>query len=100
MVKFLAPLLSKKVPFLANIRCCPHFLDKPLPNFTLYLFKSNIQPCIYQKCCSKSNMVTMDHKHFPENSSSAALNTLPNTIIYLNALKYLNIRLRHLLTGP
>ena len=38
----------------------------------------------------------MDHGLVPENSSSAALNTLPNTIIYLKAVKYLNIRLRQI----
>ena len=39
----------------------------------------------------------MDHSFTLENSSSAAAYTLPNTIIYLKAVKYLNIRLRHLL---
>ena len=27
VVKFLVPLFSKKVSFLANIGCCPNFLD-------------------------------------------------------------------------
>ena len=36
----------------------------------------------------------MDYELVLENTSLAALNTLPNTIIYLKALKYLNIRLR------
>ena len=35
----------------------------------------------------------MDHELVLKNSSSAA-NTLPNTIIYLKAIKYLNIRQR------
>ena len=42
------------------------------------------------------NILTMDHKLVPENSSSAAVNTLPNTIICLKAKKYLNIRLRQI----
>ena len=41
-------------------------------------------------------MDTMDHKLVLENSSSAGVNTLPNTITYLMAIKYLNIRLRHI----
>ena len=36
----------------------------------------------------------MDHDLVLENSSSAAVYTLSNNIIYLKALKYLNIRLR------
>ena len=31
----------------------------------------------------------MDHERVTENSSSAAVYTLPNTIIYLKAVKYL-----------
>ena len=38
----------------------------------------------------------MDHELVPEYSSSAAVNTLPNTIIYLKTDKYLNIRLRQI----
>ena len=38
----------------------------------------------------------MDHKLVPEYSSSAAVNKLPNAIIYLKAEKYLNIRLRQI----
>ena len=41
------------------------------------------------------SMLTMDHKLL-ENSSSAGVNTLLNTIIYLMTVKYLNIRLRHI----
>ena len=37
--------------------------------------------------------MTMEHQLTLENSSSAAVNTLPITIIYLKAVKYLNIRL-------
>ena len=36
----------------------------------------------------------MDHELAFENSSSTAVYTLPNTIIYLRAENYLNIRLR------
>ena len=42
----------------------------------------------------------MDHEHVLENSSLAAVNTLPNTIRYLKAVKYLNIRLTDLLNQP
>ena len=44
----------------------------------------------------------MDYKLVLDNSSSAAVYTLPNTIIYLKAIKFLNIRLRQidLLNGP
>ena len=38
---------------------------------------------------SESNILTMDHERVTENSSSAAVYTLPNTIIYLKAVKYL-----------
>ena len=40
--------------------------------------------------------MTMDHEHDFENSSSAAVYTLSNTIMYLKAVKYLNIRLRQI----
>ena len=36
----------------------------------------------------------MEHKLVLENSNPAAFYTLPNTIIYLKAIKYVNIRLR------
>ena len=38
----------------------------------------------------------MDHEIVLENSSSAAVYTLRNTIIYFKAVKYLNIRLREI----
>ena len=38
----------------------------------------------------------MDHEFAPENFSLAAVNTLPNTVIYLKAIKYLNIGLRQI----
>ena len=38
----------------------------------------------------------MDHELVFENSSSTAVYTLPNTIIYLIAVNYLNIRLRQI----
>ena len=53
-----------------------------------------------EKQCSRSNILTMDHKPVLENSSPTAVNTLQNTIIYLKAVKYLNIRMRHLLNEP
>ena len=49
-----------------------------------------------ERWCSESNILTMDHKLILENSSSAAVYTLPNTIIYLKVEKYLNITLRRI----
>ena len=49
-----------------------------------------------QKWCSKSKILTMDHELVLENPSLAAVNTLLNTIIYLKAINYLNIRLRQI----
>ena len=49
-----------------------------------------------KKRCSESNILTIDHKLFLENSNSAAVNTILNTVIYLKAVKYLNIRLRQI----
>ena len=40
--------------------------------------------------------MTMDHELVLENPSSAAVNILPKTIIYLKAARYLNIRLREI----
>ena len=42
----------------------------------------------------------MDHELVLENSKLAAAYTLPNTIIYLKAMKYLNIRQTDLLSRP
>ena len=41
-----------------------------------------------EKRCSESNILTMDRELVLENCSSAAANTLQNTIIYLKAVKY------------
>ena len=49
-----------------------------------------------EKSCGKSNIMIMDHQLVLENSSLAAVYTLPNTIIYLKAIKYLTIRLRQI----
>ena len=38
----------------------------------------------------------MDQKRIFENSISAAVNTLLNTIIYIKVVKYLNIKLRQI----
>ena len=38
-------------------------------------------------------IIYMDHGNVLGNPNSAAVYTLPNTIIYLKAIKYLNIRL-------
>ena len=40
--------------------------------------------------------MTMNQKFVLENSSSGAVYTLKNTIIYLKAVKYLNIKLRQI----
>ena len=45
---------------------------------------------------SKSNILTMGHHLVLENSSSTAVYTMPNTIIFMKAIKYLNIRLRQI----
>ena len=42
----------------------------------------------------------MDNVFALENSSSAAVNTLPNTTIYLTTAKYFNTRLRLMHNGP
>ena len=55
-----------------------------------------IATSVAENQCSKFNILTMVHKLFFENSSSAAVNTLPNTIIYLKTVKYLNVRLRQI----
>ena len=49
-----------------------------------------------EKSCGKSNIMIMDHQLVLENSSLAAVYILPNTIIYLKAIKYLTIRLRQI----
>ena len=49
-----------------------------------------------EKRCSKSTILTMEHELVLENSNSAAVYTLPNSIIYLNAIRYLNSRLRQI----
>ena len=45
---------------------------------------------------SKPELLAMDHKRGPENSSSAVAYTQPTTIIYLKAVKYLNNVLRQI----
>ena len=47
-----------------------------------------------EKLGSESNRMTMDHELVFEYSSSDAINTLPNTIIYCKSGKYMNIRLK------
>ena len=49
-----------------------------------------------EKQCSKYIIPTMDHKSVLENSSSTAFYALPNTIIYLRVVQYLNTRLRQI----
>ena len=68
--------------------CTVHFL------FTeqRYYFLINLN----EEQCSKFNMLTMDHEFVLENSSLAGAYTLPNTIIYLKAIKYLNVRVRQI----
>ena len=49
-----------------------------------------------EKQCSKYIIPTMDQKSVLENSSSTAVYAIPNTIIYLKVVQYLNIRLRQI----
>ena len=49
-----------------------------------------------EKLSCKSNLLTIDHELVLENSCSAAIYVLPNTIIYFKAVKYLNIRRRRI----
>ena len=49
-----------------------------------------------EKQYSKPNLMTSDHKLVAENSSSAVAYTLPTTMSYLKAVKYLNIILRQI----
>ena len=49
-----------------------------------------------EKQCSKSNILAMDHELVFGNSSSTAVYKLPSTIIYLEAVSNLNIRLRQI----
>ena len=49
-----------------------------------------------EKQYSKPSLMTMDRKIVPENSSSAVTYTLPTTMIYLKAVKHLNIVLRQI----
>ena len=72
-----------------------------LHSCTLTTWSSNITGLLFwtnwkQKQYSKFNILTMDHNLVLGKSSSAAGNTLPNTIIYLKAVKYLNIRLKQI----
>ena len=46
-----------------------------------------------EKRCSKSDILNIDQELVLENSSAAAVYKLLSTIIYLKAIKYLNIRL-------
>ena len=46
-----------------------------------------------EKQCSKSDILNIDQELVLENSSAAAVYKLLSTIIYLKAIKYLNIRL-------
>ena len=49
-----------------------------------------------EKWCCESNILTMEHEVVFETSNLAAVNALPNTIIYLKTIKYLNITLRQI----
>ena len=107
--KLALKLLAAKAPSL--FQSCVLLLSSKLYYFSLH---DNHPPFLYsviylhsnasifdklkwEKQYSKCNILTMDHKRVPENFSSPAVNTMPNTIICLKVLKYLDIRLRHLL---
>ena len=77
----------------------PLNLHKDYPQFfytTQSIYKAALTFLINwnEKWCNKCNTLTMDHKLVFENSSSADVSTLSNNIVYLKAVKYLNIRLR------
>ena len=97
----LKPLAAKKGLFI-SVLCIAPFLYIILPSITvhyaIYLHSStsNFDKLKWEQS-SESNILPIEHELVLENSSSAAVNTLLNTIIYLKAAKYLNIRLRHLL---
>ena len=66
---------------------------------TLHILKIHLLQSIYiaawtffinwnQKQCSKSNILTMDHKPALENSSSTAIYTLPSAIFYFQVVQY------------
>ena len=65
--------------------------------FTTWSIYKTVLPFLINwnwKCCSGSNILTIEHKLVLETSSSGAVKTLPDTIIYLKAIKHLNIRLK------
>ena len=47
-----------------------------------------------EKRRSEYNIQTMDYKLVLENSSTATVNTLPNTVIYLKTVKYKELKVR------
>ena len=76
---------------MANLHFCSLYITESIYIVALpFLLNWN------EKQCSKSNMLTIELEFFLENSSSAFVYTLLNTVIYLKALKYLNIRLRQI----
>ena len=62
----------------------------------IYIAALAILTNLNENRCSISNVMTMGHEFVPENSSSAAVFTLTNTMIYLKVIQYLNIRLRQI----
>ena len=106
--KLVLKLLADENSLFISVLCIAPFLQiKPfqftwwlpsiLVDFSVYL---HISATIFdnwnEKRYSKSNILTMGHKLVFGNSTSATVYSLPNTIIYLKAIKYLNIRLRQI----
>ena len=73
--------------------------DYPLFTYnTRFIYRAALQFLTNwnEKQYSKPNLMTMDHKLVAKNSSSAVAYTLPTAMIYLKAVKYLNIVLRQI----
>ena len=78
-----------------------YYLTNTMTNFlntTQFIYIATLPFLIIwnEKWRSESNILITNHELGIEHSSSAAVNTLPNTIICLKAVKYLNTRLRQI----
>ena len=106
--KLVSKFLVAKNGLSFSVLCTAPFLKIILFQFTWWLPSILVHYVIYlqavlpflinwnEKQCRESNILTMEHKPVLENSSSAAVNTLLNAIIYLKVIKYLNIRMRQI----
>ena len=106
--KLVSKFLAAKNGLSISVLCTAPFLKIILFQFTWRLPSILVHYVIYlqtvlpfsinwnEKQCRESNILTMEHKLVLENSTSAAVNTLLNAIIYLKVIKYLNIRMRQI----